>query len=200
MFRRRWCGVGIGPPSGRNGRGGGDLSGEPFDFRLQAAHFFERAFGEDGKFPGLAGQKFAAQCAQRLVHALQLFHRLGQDGFGFHKLTRKMPFRTPGLSRTRLKKSKQVLQSWLSCSAINTSNANRRRSIARETRAYSDMGKSRSKSCPGRSTATRSMSLGADLPVTKLPSTNSALNRPLRCIAPHNSSNRANKRRRWSLI
>ena len=75
---------------------------------------------------------------------------------------------------------------------------NRRRSSARDTSEYSDMGRSRSKSCPGRSTATRSTSLGASLAVTKLPSMISASNRPLDPMTRASSSKRAKSRNRRS--
>jgi hypothetical protein len=38
-----------------------DLRREPFDFCLKAADFFERAFGEDGKFFRLSWQQFSPQ-------------------------------------------------------------------------------------------------------------------------------------------
>lgn len=80
--------------------GGGEVAGELLDFRLQPTDVRQRAFGQDGKLLGLPGEKFTAKCDERLVHPFELFNSLGQDRFGFHKVSRNSPFRAPGFSRT----------------------------------------------------------------------------------------------------
>jgi len=95
--------------SGCGGRGC-DFRSEPLDLRLQTTHICERAFGEDGEFFWLAGKQFAPQRRERLIHAFQLLHGLGQDGFGLvHRRNRSSPFLAAGASRTSPKNSTYVL-------------------------------------------------------------------------------------------
>src|SRR4029077_11268049 len=111
---RGWSGGGGGP--------GCDFRCELLKFALQAAHLLKRPLRQNGEFLWLAREQFPAQRGQRLVHALQLLHRLSQNGFGFvHKRTRNSPFLKSGASRTRLKNSTYVLYNGLSRSAIITS-------------------------------------------------------------------------------
>src|SRR6266404_2771655 len=117
---------------------GSDCCCELFNLALQTPHLLEGPFGKDGEFLWLPGEEFPAQHSQRLVHALQLLHRLGQDGISLvHRRTRNSPFLSSGISRTRLKNSTHVLYSELSHSATITSKPNRRRRIARDTSEYS---------------------------------------------------------------
>ena len=65
------------------------MRGELLNLHWQSAQVFERTFGEDGEFLGLAGQKFPPQRNQCFVQALQLLDRLGQDGFWFAYVGRR---------------------------------------------------------------------------------------------------------------
>src|SRR5438093_8427571 len=151
-------GLARGTLSGRAGSSG-DFRCELFKLALQPAHLLQRPLGKDSELPWLCGKQLAAQHAEGFVHALQLFERLDQDGIGLvHSRTRNSPFLNSGASRTRLKNSTYVLYSELSRSATITSKPNLRSRSPRDTNEYSDIGRSHSKSCPGRSTATRSIS------------------------------------------
>ena len=169
-----------------------DFRRELLDFALESSHFLQRPLRKDGKLSGLPREQFPSQGGECFAHSLQLLHRLSQNGLSLnHMRTRSSPFLSSGASRTLLKNSTYVLYSALSRSATITSNPNRRRSNARDTRAYSDIGKSRSKLCPGRRTAIASMSFGCDLAVTKLPSIINSTNNPLARMARASCSRRA---------
>jgi len=179
---------------GSSGGFGGDFGGELLDLDLQTTHLLQRTLRKNGKFFRLTRKQFPSQGGERFAHSLQLLDRLSQNSFGFdHKRTRSNPFLSSGASRTRLKNSTYVLYNPLPRSATTTSNPNRRRSSARDTSAYSDIGKSRSKLCPGRRTAITSMSFGCSLEVTKLPSMISSSNKPLNRITRKSSSRRAKR-------
>jgi hypothetical protein len=141
------------------GRGSSsDFRRELLDLALESSHFLQRALGEDGELFRLARKQFFSQRGECFTHPLQLFHGLSQYGLSLnHKRTRSSPFLSSGASRTQLKKSTYVLYSAPSRSATITSNPNRRRRSPLETSAYSDIGKSRSKLCPGRRTAIASI-------------------------------------------
>jgi hypothetical protein len=171
---------------------GSDFGQQLFDFALEPAHLFQRALRKNGKLFGLARQQFLPQRGECFAHPFQLLDGLSQNRLRFiHKRTRSNPFLSSGASRTRPKNSTYVLYSPLSRSATTTSKPNRRRSSGRDTSAYSDIGKSRSKLCPACRIAIRSMSFGWPLDVTKLPSMISSSNKPLSCIARTSSSRRA---------
>jgi hypothetical protein len=68
----------------RSSGSSGEVARELLDLHLEAADVFQRTFSEDGKLLRLAGQEFAAERGERLVHAFKLLDGLRQDGFSFH--------------------------------------------------------------------------------------------------------------------
>src|SRR5437879_5371555 len=67
---------------------GSNFRREMLQFTLQPAHLLKRPFSQNGELLRLSREQFAAQRGERLVHALQLLDRLGQDGIGLvHRRT-----------------------------------------------------------------------------------------------------------------
>src|SRR4051812_13163482 len=138
---------------------------------LQPANFFERPFSENLVVLVVERQDATAEFEEHAVHELELLNTLLKSLVGLdHRFILSMPLRITATSRTRPKNLTATSTSIVPCSTSSMSKPNCRRTCLRDTTLYSRGRKSAPKSCPGRRTRMRSISLGLSFSVTKLPS------------------------------